>query len=86
MVVIKKISEFLDKILKVDNLDDSSNNGLQVENISDIKKIAFAVDASLDVFEKAQNIGANLLIVHHGISWADSLKYITNRNYKKLNI
>lgn len=48
---------------------DSSLNGLQVEGASEVKKVAVAVDSSLNTFEQAAAIGADMLIVHHGLFW-----------------
>jgi len=49
---------------------DSSLNGLQVDNDgAEIKKIAFAVDAGLEVFRQAAKAGAGMLFVHHGLFW-----------------
>jgi dinuclear metal center YbgI/SA1388 family protein len=58
---------------------DSSLNGLQVDNDgSEIKKIAFAVDANLETFKQAAACGAGLLFVHHGLFWGDSLRVTGN--------
>jgi len=73
---------YLDKELRIREISDSSNNGLQVENAGKVMRVACGVDASLEFFEAAQKRGANLLIVHHGLSWKDSLKMITHLNYK----
>lgn len=49
---------------------DSSLNGLQVDNSgAQLTKIAFAVDACLETFDRAHNCGAQLLFVHHGLFW-----------------
>jgi len=63
--------------------DDYSNNGLQLEASEDITDVAFAVDASLASIEEAAARGAQLLVVHHGISWGAGIKqfdgYIAQR-------
>jgi len=52
---------------------DSSLNGLQVDNNgSQIGKIAFAVDASLECFKRAGESGAGMVFVHHGLFWGKS--------------
>jgi dinuclear metal center YbgI/SA1388 family protein len=84
MAGLKKIKEFLDRELEIDSIEDRSNNGMQVEGKSEVKKIAFSVDACADVFEKAISLGADMIIVHHGISWNDSLKHITDMNYRRV--
>jgi len=82
MVLLKEIVEFLDGELGIKDVEDSSNNGLQVEGKKEIKKIAFAVDACMEVFEKAKDF--DMIIIHHGISWDDSLKYLTGINYSRV--
>jgi len=53
---------------------DSSLNGIQVDNDgSELGKIAFAVDACLEVFKRAADAGAGLLFVHHGLFWGKPL-------------
>ena len=72
------ILDWLDKTLSIaDFKDDISNNGLQIErNEGPIRKVAFAVDASVKSAEEAIAQGAQLLVVHHGISWGGGIKKI----------
>jgi dinuclear metal center YbgI/SA1388 family protein len=69
MPTLKKVIGFLDTYLKIEEIEDSSWNGLQFEGVSKVEKIAFAVDASAESFEKAAQENADLLIVHHGHFW-----------------
>ncbi|MDR0496408.1 MAG: Nif3-like dinuclear metal center hexameric protein, partial [Treponema sp.] len=67
-----KFDDFIRGLLDFEGLKeaDSSLNGIQVDNNGDeIKKIAFAVDAGLEVFRRAVEAGAGLLFVHHGLFW-----------------
>ncbi|MBN2321349.1 MAG: Nif3-like dinuclear metal center hexameric protein [Acidobacteria bacterium] len=84
MADLKKIVEFLNGEMRIEEYPDSSHNGLQVENGGRVEKICCGVDASLEFFAVAQKRGADLLICHHGISWGDSLKQITGLNYRRL--
>jgi dinuclear metal center YbgI/SA1388 family protein len=43
--------------------------GLQVVGSPDVKKIACAVSASRELFERAAELGAQLVLVHHGLFW-----------------
>ena len=64
------LREFLD-LASFDSID-QSRNGLQVANsIPEVRKVAFAVDASMESFRKAIEWGAQVLFVHHGILWED---------------
>lgn len=80
---LKRIISWLDRTLKVADFDDVSNNGLQVERdqgsgIGDqVRVVAFAVDASVRAVEAAAKAGAQLLVVHHGISWGGGIRRLT---------
>ena len=80
---LKRIISWLDKTLKVADFDDVSNNGLQAERdqgpgIGDqVRVVAFAVDASVRAVEAAAKAGAQLLVVHHGISWGGGIRRLT---------
>jgi dinuclear metal center YbgI/SA1388 family protein len=85
MARLSDIVDFLDRELEVDTFSDSSNNGLQVENSGSVKKICLGVDASMEFFKAAKRSGADLVVCHHGISWNDSLKRITDLNYSRVS-
>ncbi len=70
-----EIVDFLNELLKVDEWQDKSKNGLQVEGKKEVNKVAFAVDACMDVFEKAKEIGADMIVVHHGLIWG-GIEYV----------
>ena len=59
---------------------DRSWNGLQVENSGQVSRIAAAVDASLATVELAIAAKADLLVVHHGLFWSQTLPW-TGRRY-----
>ncbi|VVB60408.1 GTP cyclohydrolase 1 type 2 [uncultured archaeon] len=71
MPQLKEIVQFLDEILNVSKIEDDSMNGFQVEGNPDVKKVALGVDACMELFEKAESSGANLIIVHHGLFWKE---------------
>lgn len=81
MVSRRELVNYLDNLLRLDDIPgDVSNNGLQVEGSDGVNKAVFAVDASLQLFEAAAAEHADFIFVHHGISWKDSLKYLTGVN------
>ena len=75
---LKKIVSYLDKELKIKSIKDDSCNGLQFKGKSEVKKIAFGVDACLELFEKAEHRKADMIMVHHGMLWK-------NKTLKDLN-
>ncbi len=63
---------------------DRSRNGLQVaRRSSEVRRVAFAVDASLEAFRRAVDAEADLLVVHHGMFWADPL-VLTGSAYERV--
>lgn len=72
MTKLSSIVEFLDRTLRVAEIRDASValNGLQVENNGQVHLVALAVDGSQKTIEDAAALGADLLILHHGIFWS----------------
>lgn len=60
---------FTAEYLDLDSYPDFGPMGLQVVGAEDVRKIACGVSASLELFERAAEAGAQLLIVHHGLFW-----------------
>ena len=80
---ISAVAEWLDRALDVASFDDVSNNGVQVARRGEeIRRVAFAVDASARAVAAAVASGAQLLVVHHGISWGGGIKRIDGGVYE----
>lgn len=58
---------------------DRAHNGLQVENDGRVTRIAAAVDASLATVKLAIAAKADLLVVHHGLFWSDTVPWTGKR-------
>jgi dinuclear metal center YbgI/SA1388 family protein len=69
MVQKIKILKYIDEYLKISDFADYCVNGLQVEGKEEISKIALGVTASKRLFEKANENGADMVMVHHGLFW-----------------
>jgi len=83
----KELDCYFRELLSIDEFItlDASMNGLQVDNDgSKIKKIAFAVDASLETFKKACSIKANILFTHHGLFWKKPIMLV-GAHYKRID-
>lgn len=72
MIEISDITKLLDAELRIDEFEDSSLNGLQVEGSPTVTSIAVAVDAGELTIENAIAAKAQLLIVHHGLFWGQA--------------
>ncbi len=71
-VTIADIAQHLDTVLNVAEVPDFAGalNGIQVETETPITKVGAAVDARERTIRAAVDVGANLLIVHHGLFWS----------------
>jgi len=67
---------YLDEFLKVSEWKDHCPNGLQVEGREEVQRIVTGVSASAELFEKAISLGADTVLVHHGLLWGGALQPI----------
>src|ERR671915_274099 len=63
------IVDFARELLDLDSYHDYGPMGVQVVGAEEVSKIAASVSSSRAAFEQAQEVGAQLLIVHHGLFW-----------------
>jgi dinuclear metal center YbgI/SA1388 family protein len=64
-----EIEACLQTLLRPDSYKDYGPNGLQVEGVREVRRIASGVTASLAFIEAAIARGADTLLVHHGLFW-----------------
>lgn len=64
-----EIVAFLDELLEVDRFADYGPNGLQVPGAEEVTTVVTGVSAQLELFERARELGAQLVLAHHGILW-----------------
>lgn len=69
MVTRIELENYLATLLDIKSYEDYGPNGLQIEGIEQISKIAFAVSATQASIQMAIEKGAHALIVHHGLFW-----------------
>ena len=63
------IVAFLDDLLDIGSFEDYGPNGLQVPGAAEVGAVATAVSASLELFRRAAEGGADLVLCHHGLFW-----------------
>jgi dinuclear metal center YbgI/SA1388 family protein len=59
----------LDALLNPSAFDDYGPNGLQVPGTGSISTVVTGVSASVELFERAAEHDADLVLVHHGLFW-----------------
>lgn len=87
MTTISDLAEYADVLLETASTPDypGALNGLQLENQSEVKGIAAAVDFSTRAINGAIANKANLLVVHHGMFW-DAPASIEGPSYRRLRL
>lgn len=85
MVELREVVEFLNKELVLDKIPDKCQNGLQVQGRKGVTKIAFAVDVTLKVIQKAVKNECDMIISHHALIWT-APKIITGLLSSKLKL
>lgn len=76
---------WLNDYLQIDAFKDPSMNGLQIEGVDTIRRIAASVDTSQRTLQDAADSGADLLLVHHGLFWGKPLA-VTGPHAQRLRI
>jgi len=84
-ISLSRLVAHLDNVLELHGFPDypRAKNGLQVEGPGDITQVAVAVDAAEYSIRSAVDLGADLLVVHHGLFWAGSSP-LTGRLYRRI--
>jgi dinuclear metal center YbgI/SA1388 family protein len=70
------IVEFARELLDLDAYHDYGPMGMQVVGADEVSKIAASVSCSLAAFQRAKEVGAQLLIVHHGLFWENDPRVV----------
>jgi len=69
MINRDEIVNYLNTYLDIKNFNDYGPNGIHIEGKEKVKTIAFAVSATRYSIEKAIELKADMMIVHHGLFW-----------------
>ncbi len=65
----EEIIAFCDELLEIHSFDDYGPNGLQVPGAEEVTRVATGVSAHLELIEAARDVGAQMLLAHHGLFW-----------------
>jgi dinuclear metal center YbgI/SA1388 family protein len=87
MISRNNLVNFLDTLVPaLPGVDDASNNGLQVEGVEKVERVAFGVDACESLFTASADKDIDFIIVHHGLSWGDNLKFLQDITATRLRV
>ncbi len=76
MASLGSIVAFLDDLLDASSFDDYGPNGLQVPGRDEVHVVVSGVSAHLELFERARDAGADLVLCHHGLFWRNQSRAI----------
>ncbi|WP_294954171.1 Nif3-like dinuclear metal center hexameric protein [uncultured Gilliamella sp.] len=79
-----ELQHIIDTELQVLRYRDYAPNGLQVQGRSEIKKIVTGVTACQRLLDKAVELQADAVLVHHGYFWKSEPQTVTGIKYQRL--
>ncbi|OEE81146.1 Nif3-like dinuclear metal center hexameric protein [Vibrio genomosp. F6] len=79
-----QLEKILNEKLSPQLIKDYSPNGMQVEGATEIKRVVTGVTASQALIDKAVELNADALIVHHGYFWKGEAEPIRGMKGKRI--
>jgi dinuclear metal center YbgI/SA1388 family protein len=86
MTSVYSIVEHLDSILDPAAYDDYGPNGLQVPGREAVETVVSGVSANVDLFTRAREEHADLVLVHHGLFWAGPPRPLDRASKRRLKL
>ena len=85
-VHLREVIGYLDQTLEIERFKDYAPNGLQVEGALEVERIVTGVSASSELIGRAVELGADLIVVHHGLVWGPGLSKIAGPLARRLKL
>jgi len=79
-----RLLHYLDAYLEGQTGRDYGPNGLQVEGRAEIRKLVTGVSACQELFERARELGADAVLVHHGLFWEGTPRTLTGFRFRRV--
>src|SRR6187200_3587734 len=74
-----EIVAYADALLELDRFPEFAPQGLQVTGADEVTTIACGVSSSRELFERGIGLGAELVLVHHGLFWRNEPLVVDRR-------
>jgi dinuclear metal center YbgI/SA1388 family protein len=85
-VHLREVIGYLDTTLEIERFKDYAPNGLQVEGALEVERIVTGVSASAELISRGIELGADLIVVHHGLVWGPGLTKIAGPLARRLKL
>jgi dinuclear metal center YbgI/SA1388 family protein len=86
MTPLSELISHLDELLSSSSFADYGPNGLQVPGATEVRHVVTGVSASAALFERAAQLDADLVLVHHGLFWGEPAGPITPMLKRRLKL
>ncbi len=83
-VDLRRLVDYLDGYLAARAGADSCPNGLQVEGRPAVRRLALGVSACEELFARAAELGADAVLVHHGLFWEGAPRTLTGVAHRRV--
>jgi dinuclear metal center YbgI/SA1388 family protein len=83
---LRDVVGYLDHTLEIERFRDYAPNGLQVEGALEVERVVTGVSASVELISRAIEVGADLIVVHHGLVWGGGLTKIAGPMRQRLKL
>ena len=84
--MLDNILAHLDELLSPASFEDYGPNGLQVPGPQEVRTVVTGVSASAELFERAAELGADLVVVHHGLFWTGAPLALSSSAKRRLQL
>ncbi|MEA2170299.1 MAG: hypothetical protein QOF76_3599 [Solirubrobacteraceae bacterium] len=84
--MLANLLAYLDELLTPSAFSDYGPNGLQVPGPDRVQTVVTGVSASAELFQRAADLGADLVLVHHGIFWSGAPLALTPAAKRRLQL
>src|ERR671932_1205047 len=86
MTALQTIVDHLESILEPGAYDDYGPNGLQVPGRETVETVVTGVSANAELFARAREERADLVLVHHGLFWAGPPRALDQASKRRLKL
>ncbi|MDO8861373.1 Nif3-like dinuclear metal center hexameric protein [Haliea sp. E1-2-M8] len=83
-VDLQQLVAYTDNLLQAERFADYCPNGLQVQGRSQVERIVSGVTACQPLLDAAAELGADLVLVHHGFFWRGEAQPVVGMKRRRL--
>jgi len=83
---LRDLIDHLDALLEPASFADYGPNGLQIPGREEVEVVATGVSATAELFERAAQAGADLVLTHHGLFWEGSPRSLDRPARRRLKL